>query len=77
VKLCGLGIKSKIAVALSDDDGDNALPQYIVAFRLLKIQQICRARGPLAKRSVGFLFLLPLVALCCTKHARRNARVEG
>ena len=77
VKLYGLGIKSKIAAALSDSDSYNALSSYVIAFRLLKTQQICRARGPLAKRSVDFLFPLPLVALYCTKRAWRNARVEG
>ena len=79
MKLCGLGIKSKIAAALSDGggDSDNALSLYVVVFRLLKIQQIFRARGPLAERSVNVPFPLPLVELYCTKRAWQNARVEG
>ena len=77
MKLCGLGIKSKIAAALSDGDSDNALSPYVIVFRLLKIQQIFRVRGPLAERSVDVPFPLPLVELYCTKRAWQSARVKG
>ena len=77
MKLCGLGIKSKIAAALSDGDVDKALTRSVVAFRLLKIQRICRAKWRLAKRGVDFSFPLPLAVLYCTERAWQSVRVKG